>query len=322
MKIGMIFPGYGSQFVGMCKELYDTSRIVQEYFEEASNCLNSNFIKLNFASSDVELAKIQNAYPAIFLASSSIAALLKQEGIQPHVIAGYNSGEFAALFAAGSISFPDSLYLLSKYASAYQELLDEIKDIAILRITGVSFDELEATCKNVRDEGAAVDIAISWNKTEHIITGLAPAVDQVCKLLDTSSGIKIKAATPELGLHSLLMDPVVSRLTMYLEKVDFYDPSVSLIAGSTGELIQSAQSARANIMAFINKRVDIPCMVEQFQSCDCIIEIGPSNLLHSILETWYPDKQILSVNKPEDIDIVKSVCIKQEIQAESIDEHI
>ena len=147
MKIGMIFPGYGSQFVGMCKELYDSSRLVQEYFEEAANCLNSNVVKLCFASSDAELSKMQNAYPAMFLVSSAIAALLRQEGIEPHIVAGYNTGEYAALFAAKAMTFPDGLYLLSKYAQSYQELLDELKEVDLVRVTGITADELEVSVK-------------------------------------------------------------------------------------------------------------------------------------------------------------------------------
>jgi len=76
-KIGMIFPGYGSQFVGMCKELYDASRLVQEYFEEASICLDSNLIKICFASSDAEIAKMQHAVTSIFVTSTAIVTLLK-----------------------------------------------------------------------------------------------------------------------------------------------------------------------------------------------------------------------------------------------------
>ena len=76
MKVGMLFPGYGSQFVGMGKELYDDSRIIQEYFEEAANCLNINFVKLCFAASDAELARMENAYPALFLLSSRICRSL------------------------------------------------------------------------------------------------------------------------------------------------------------------------------------------------------------------------------------------------------
>jgi len=107
MKIALLFPGYGSQFVGMGKELYNDYRIVQEYFEEASNCINTNFVKLCFASSDAELSKITNAYTSLFLVGSSIYALLKELEIEPDMVAGYNNGEFAAMFAGGCFSFPD-----------------------------------------------------------------------------------------------------------------------------------------------------------------------------------------------------------------------
>lgn len=312
MKIGMIFPGYGDQFVGMCKELYDTSRLIQEYFEEASNCLNSNLIKLCFASSDAELSKIQNAYPAIFLVGASIAAQLKEEGIKPHMVAGYNTGEFTALCAAQSISFPDGLYLLNKYALSYQELLDEVKDVALIRALGIEAVELEEICKEIRETGAAVHVALQLCHNEHIISGLVPAVERVTARLGECEGVKIKAADAEHGLHSSLMDPVVSRLTMYLEKVDFHDPAVPVISCVSGESITSADTARSHSVGQIHNTIAWPKVVAQFESCDVILQIGPGNSLHSMLQECYPNKQIITVNKPEDIQIVKSVCIKQE----------
>lgn len=322
MKIGMIFPGYGSQFVGMCKELYDSSRLVQEYFEEAANCLNSNVVKLCFASSDAELSRMQNAYPAIFLVGSSISALLRQEGIEPHVVAGYNTGEYAALFAAKAMSFPDGLYLLNKYALSYQELLDELKEVDLVRVTGIAAEELELLCKEVRDTGAAVHLALHASETEHIISGLVPAIERVRMSLDALHGVKVKTISPEFGLHSPLMDPVVGRLTMYLEKVDFHDLAVPLVSGVNGEVLTAKDVVRTNIVAHINNCVRWPQVIAQLESCDCIIEIGPGNSLHSIVQACYPNKQIITVNKPEDIEIVKSVCIKQENPVEPVDEHI
>src|SRR5438477_11718929 len=109
MKTALLFPGYGSQFVGMGKELYDEYRIVQEYFEEASNCSNVNFVKLCFASSDVELGKLAHAYMSLFLIGSCVSAVLKEQGIIPDVVAGYNNGEITSLFAGGCFSLPDGL---------------------------------------------------------------------------------------------------------------------------------------------------------------------------------------------------------------------
>ncbi len=322
MKIGMIFPGYGSQYVGMCKELYDSSRLVQEYFEEAANCLNINVVKLCFAASDAELSKMQNAYPAMFLVSSAIAARLKEEGIEPHVVAGCNTGEYAALFAAKAMTFPDGLYVLSKYAQSYQELLDELKEVALVRVTGIAADELEILCKQVRDAGAAIHVALQVASTEHIVSGLVPAIERLRETFSAMQGVKVKAVSPEYGLHSPLMDPVVGRLTMYLEKVDFHDLDVPIISGTNGEIFTSKDIVRTHIVNHINNSIRWPQAVAQLESCDCIIEIGPGNSLHSIVQACYPNKQILTVNKPEDIEIVKSVCIKHENPVEPIDEHI
>ena len=103
-KIGMIFPGQGSQVLGMGKDIYDRERMVQEYFENASGCVDQNFVRLCFASSERELRDTVNAQTSIFLVSASFFALLKEKyDIVPDVVAGHSSGEYAAIFAAGGM---------------------------------------------------------------------------------------------------------------------------------------------------------------------------------------------------------------------------
>ena len=103
MKLALLFPGYGSQFVGMGKELYDEYRIVQEYFEEASNCANINFVKLNFASSDAEISNLQNGNLSLFLTTVSTIYAIKNLGIEIDLVAGHGIGEFAAICCANVI---------------------------------------------------------------------------------------------------------------------------------------------------------------------------------------------------------------------------
>jgi [acyl-carrier-protein] S-malonyltransferase len=323
MKLGMIFPGYGSHYVGMCKELYDSSRLIQEYFEEASNCLDSNLVKLCFASSDAELSKICNAYPAIFLVGVSIVSLLKKEGIVPQVVAGYNTGEYAALFAAEGISFPDGLYILNKYACLYQELLDELPQAEMVRVTGMESGALEEICANIRSDGSALHMALYNDHHDYVVSGLAPAVERLRGVVSQLSGVKVKDVPNALGMHSLLMDPVVGRLSMYFEKIDFKMPAIPMISGVTAEHILDRSAIRSHVIDQINKPVRWTDVIKQLGSCDVIIEVGPGDPLQAALQAWYPDKQVIMVNRPEDVEKLKSiVCIKQDNHVGSVDEHV
>jgi len=218
MKTIILFPGYGSQFVGMGKELYDESRIMQEYFEEAANCLDVNFVKLCFASSDIELGKMSNAYPALFLIGSSISTMIKEVGITPDAVAGYNSGEYAAVYAAGCFSFPDGLYLLNKFATFYEQALVDM-DVELMRVTGLPTAKLQDVC--MHSSNGDVYIAVYETADEHIISGNTAAVERVRSALAEHEGVAIGDVGVEVGLHSPLMEPVVVQFKDYLEKVDF-----------------------------------------------------------------------------------------------------
>src|ERR1700733_12339066 len=189
MKIALLFPGYGSQFVGMGKDLYDEYRIVQEYFEEASNCLNNNFVKLCFASSDSELGKMVNAYTALFLLGCSTYAVLKENGIEPDVVTGYNDGESAALFAAGCFSLPDGLYLLSKMCSFYQEHIDAM-DVDAIRITNVSTKQIEDACERVSGAEGKAFIAIYNSPTDHIVAGNRNQLSEIKDSIDAPGTVE------------------------------------------------------------------------------------------------------------------------------------
>jgi [acyl-carrier-protein] S-malonyltransferase len=308
-KIGMLFPGYGSQFVGMGKELYDASRVMQEYFEEASICLDNNFVKLCFASSDDDICRMQNAYPLVFLVSAALVRLLQEEGITPDIVAGYNTGEFAAVHAAGGIGLPDGLYLLNKYALAFDELLPVIGDCMMMRVTGVATEKLEEIIQKVQEEsGSSVPVAIYQGEMENIIGGFADPVRLVCERVnDEVKRSKSKVVSNATGFHSTLMDSVLNRLLMYVEKVDVHDLSVPLVANMFSKPIQEKDQVRQQLLGTINKPLYWREVLEQFADCDILIEVGPGNSLRAQLEERYPDKVVRSVNKPEDIVELKTL---------------
>ncbi len=304
MKIAMLFPGFGSQFVGMCKELYDEHRIIQECFEQAASCIDINFVKLCFASSESELRHMRNAYTAIFLVSSAIAALLKQKGIKPDVVAGFNQGEYAALLMAGEWTLPDGLYLLNKFTLFYQELLQEI-GAAAMTIKGLRAADIEPACAALnRRSKDKVYIALYETDYQHIIAGHAAAVKKVCEMLDSKGAeqtITMEPTDCAVGLHSPLMDPVIDRYKMYLEKTDFKDLHIAMMESLNGECIEQGALTKERIIKRINSPVIWPKVMEGLAVYDIIIQIGPGTQLAAWAAHMYPHKKIMAINKPADL---------------------
>jgi len=302
MKIGMLFPGFGSQSVGMGKDLYDDSRIVQEHFEEASNCLNENFVKLCFASSDAELSKINNAYPALFLVSVSIAALLKEKGIVPDVVAGCDIGAFSAISSVGGLSIPDGLYLLNKYSQFYQEALEEIPEISCMRFQGVPRDVLKSECSAVSLNVAPVSIALFYNEFDHVVVGQKSSVEALSSQLFGQPGVKIDHYSAAMGLHSSLMNNVMEQFIVYLAKVDFHDVSIPFVSGVDGKVIQSGEDVKQAIVSQINHSIVMDQVLDKFNDCEIIIEVGPGGRLSSVAEKQFANKKIISVQKQSDVE--------------------
>ena len=311
MKIAMLFPGFGSQFIGMCKELYDEHRIIQEYFEQASNCLDRNFVKLCFASSDAELRIAHNAHTSIFLVSTSIVGLLRQMEIYPDVVAGYNQGEYAALFAASGLSLPDGLYLLNKFAGFYREALEDM-DVAAIDISGLSAEQLEDICVQANAYKAGENASIAFYKTANMqtVTGYTQAVERVRDLVSKLTELEkvdIDVADLAIGLHSPLMDPVIERFRIYLEKVDFHDLDVCMMESINGECIERGTRTRKQVIRRINSPVVWTSVMRALAPYDIMLEIGPGTQLSKWAHELYPEKTILAINKPEDVQALQKV---------------
>ncbi len=307
MKIAVIFPGYGSQHVGMGKDVYDEYRIVQEYFEEASNCLNTNFVKLCFASSETEMATMPIAYTSIFLVSSSLYALLKQEGIVPSLVAGYNIGEYSALFAANSITFPDGLYLLNKLALFYQEALSSL-DVQMIRVMHVDGKKLEAMCEHASRGDERAQIVSSATSNDFIISGSTHAVEYVWRRVKDEGGQATVHEVPvAFGLHSPMMESVGRNLKIYLEKVDFKDVAVPIVSGMDGSIVISGEDIKRRIIDQITAPIQFQRALQTLHDYDLLIAVGPGTEIFQMLQAYYPEKKCVVMNKKNDIETIKNI---------------
>jgi len=298
MKIALLFPGYGNHLVGATKDLYDNNRIIQEYFEEASSCLNINVVKLCFASSESELSKMENAQIALFLLSSSIYKVLEAQGIVPELVMGHNTGSYAALFAAKSISFPDGLYLLSKYAAFFQEFVASTA-IKIIQVKGIERQQLEEWCAQASGDQYQAYVTTYYTDEFHCVGGHSPAVDDVMRLVGPRG--EVEELNNAYGLHAPIADSLVDLYMPYLEKVDLKAPVLSFVSETEGRLISSEQDVGNEILSIVNKPLRFYHLMDVLALHELVIEVGAGTFLSTLIKMKYPEKHVITVHKQADI---------------------
>lgn len=305
MKIGFLFSGYGSQYLGMGKELYDNFRIVQELFEEASNCLNINFVRLCFASSEAELNKPENAFVAIFLLQASIVAVLREKKVFPDLVFGYELGDYGALHAALGITFPDALYLLTKYAQYYKNCLSNI-DLHAVEIKGVSVAEIKKYCKQL-DSAETLDISIIYDATTCVVTGSSEALNQLKEDIDEFDP-KVSLYDNTAGLYSPQMKTVIAQLKMYLEKVDFKDISIPCHINIESKSLLTSAEIKKHFFEQLGKPLSWHKRMHKMRELDIIIQIGPNTQLTEKVKNKYAEtKEVIILNKLADFHALQCI---------------
>lgn len=307
MKVGIIFPGYGSQFVGMGREFHESSRLMQEYFELASQCLDLNFVKLAFNSSEGELAKFEKGYLVLFATTFCIAEIIKEAGINVSLVAGYDIGEYTAIAAGGGLSLPDGLYLLNKYAAMFTEMLHE-KRYNALRVKGLTEDELKLACARATNGNQISYVSAQELEEQYVVSGTAESMNVLSADLKNNGNAQLFPATLGSGLHSPLMDEVLKKIKMYLEKVDFKDVSIPFVASITGQALKDGAAVRAAVMQQIHASLKWKDTMEAFVYCDVIVTIGDCGLTRELCAHLYPHKKVFCITMPEDLEKLKELC--------------
>ena len=320
MKIGMIFPGQGSQVLGMCKELYDRERLVQELFEQASSCLEQNFVRLCFASSDKELKETVNAQTSIFLVSASIYKILNEKyGIIPDIVAGHSSGEYSAIFAAGGMTFPDALYLLKKRALFLEEATKKYEG-GMLASLGLPLKTVQKICKKYDDPSDLKFVAeiVNYNSpTQFVISGTNNELAAIASDIKQAKGKAIMLNVSG-AFHSRMMKEAEDNFAAYLVKVDFKDLTVPLVNNVAAKVVKSNEEIKESLVSQMSSNVLWWPAMKRFKKCDLIIEVGPGIKYAKMIKREWPDANVVSINTQADIEQLV-ISLGKEIQKTEMD---
>ncbi len=304
LKIGMLFPGQGSQYLGMGKDFYDNERIFQELFEDAIAATKENFIKICFSSSEKQLQETIIAQTGIFLVSAATYVLLNQKyGIVPDLVAGHSLGEYSAVFAAGGFNFFDALYLLNRRAKFMKAAMAE-QDGGLLAVMNLDLPILESICNryDIPETNTHVaEIAIFNSPTQVVVSGRKEELNQIADEVQIIRGKAIML--PVAGAyHSRLLKKAEQDYSLYLVKADFNDLKIPLINNIMAKKVQSADQVKLSLVKQTSSHIYWWDSMQYFKDMDIIIEVGPGNILTKMIKREWPTMPIYSINSYSDIE--------------------
>ena len=301
-SIGFLFPGQGSQTVGMGRAFCDAFPGLRDLYDEASAILGYDLSSLCFDGPAEQLNQTEYTQPALLVTSVVALRLVERAGIQPLAVAGHSLGEYTALVAAGGLSFSDAVNLVHKRASYMAQAVPPGSGM-VAAVLGMKNDQVQEACDEAR--GVGVVSAANFNAPGQIvIAGERPAVERAAELLKGKGCRRIMTLPVSVPVHTSLMATAADRLSADVAAVSLSDLRVPLINNAEAQPIQRAEAIRASLIRQLPSSVRWEQSMHKMKDLGIttFIEIGPGTVLTGLLKRILPDAVMLNVHDPGSLD--------------------
>jgi [acyl-carrier-protein] S-malonyltransferase len=296
MKHAYIFPGQGSQFSGMGKNLYDNNTAAKTLFEQANEILGFRISDIMFTGGDEDLKQTNVTQPAVFL--HSVIAYKTIEGATPDMVAGHSLGEFSALVANNTLRFEDALQLVAIRAKAMQKAC-ELTPSTMAAVLALADDKVEEICAAVKNETGEEVVAANYNcPGQLVISGSIKGIEIACERMK-AAGAKRALVLPVGGaFHSPLMLPAKTELTAAINAATFNTPACPVYQNVAAKAVTDADAIKQNLIDQLTGAVkwtqSIQAMVTD--GATHFTEAGPGKVLQGLIQKIYKEAVVNGVN--------------------------